>query len=275
MGRLLGLHLLPGVAVMAVYVALAPVLARHGVPTNAALLIAFLVGGWPVMLGVMKRARRRGDVPLVPWRARLPWWEYAAWLVALTAFAFGVLFTLAPLLGKLSAALVGSFLGARVISQAPAEITDPLVIVLLIVVAAYTMAKGRFGTEQNEAPRESRLHAALIGGAMGFYDGFFGPGTGSFLIFLFVRVLRYNFLRASAMAKLVNLTTNFSAIIYFFLTNHILYQIGLPMAACNITGGIIGSRLAIARGSPFVRAVFLTVVASLIVGLIIEKIVGY
>jgi len=109
MGRLLGLHLLPGAAVMAVYVALAPVLARHGVPTNAALLIAFLVGGWPVMLGVMKRARRRGDVPLVPWRARLPWWEYAAWLVALTAFAFGVLFTLGPPLGKLEAPLVGWF----------------------------------------------------------------------------------------------------------------------------------------------------------------------
>jgi len=92
---------------MAVYVVLAPWLARHGVPTDAALLVAFVVGGWPVMLGVMAGARRRGDVPLVPWRARLPWWEYAAWLVALTAIAFAALFTLGPVGGKLQAALFG------------------------------------------------------------------------------------------------------------------------------------------------------------------------
>ena len=94
MARLLALHLLPGAAVMAVYVAVAPHLARHGVPTDATLLGAFLVGGWPVMLGMLARARRRADLPVVPWRQRLPGWEYALWLLALTAIAFAALFTL-------------------------------------------------------------------------------------------------------------------------------------------------------------------------------------
>jgi len=123
MARLLGLHLLPGAAVMAAYVLLAPALARYGVPTDATLLLAFLVGGWPVMLGVMARARRRGDVPLVPWRQRLPWWEYAAWLVALTAIAFGALFTLGPVGGKLQAALFGwlpAWLRGEAVPGAPA-----------------------------------------------------------------------------------------------------------------------------------------------------------
>jgi uncharacterized protein len=101
------LHLAPGAAVMVAYVALAPALARHGVPTDATLLLAFVAAGWPVMLGVMARAARRGDRPVVAYRERLPWWEYALWLLALVGIAFAALFLLAPVGGALARAGFG------------------------------------------------------------------------------------------------------------------------------------------------------------------------
>jgi uncharacterized membrane protein YfcA len=103
-----------------------------------------------------------------------------------------------------------------------------------------------------------------LGALIGLYDGIFGPGTGTFLVFLLVGVIGYEFLKASATAKLVNIATNLGAIITFQSTGHIWWAIGLPLALANITGAIIGSRLAIKGGSAWVRKVFLVVVVCLI-----------
>lgn len=99
-----------------------------------------------------------------------------------------------------------------------------------------------------------------MGGCIGFYDGFFGPGTGSFLVFLFVRFFGFDFLRASAAAKVVNVACNLAALVWFSYSGHVLWKIGLIMAALNVAGSIVGSRMAMSHGTQFIRKIFLFVV---------------
>ncbi|MGL1833662.1 TSUP family transporter [Rhodocyclaceae bacterium SMB388] len=164
------------------------------------------------------------------------------------------------------AALVGAWFGARAVAYLPGEFLRPLVLVLLVVVAVYTFAKKDFGQTSTARRRRSvEMPIALaIGGVIGFYDGFFGPGTGSFLIFLFVRGLGLDFLRASVTAKIVNVATNFSALSFFVLNVEVLWKVGLLMACCNLLGALTGSRMALTHGAAFVRRMFLGVVAVLI-----------
>jgi uncharacterized membrane protein YfcA len=109
------------------------------------------------------------------------------------------------------------------------------------------------------------LVALLVGAVMGFYDGFFGPGAGSFMIFAFVRLFGMDFLHASASAKILNAATNAGALFLFAPTGHVLWALGLGMAVCNIAGAQLGSKLAIKHGSGFVRQVFLIMTTLLIV----------
>ena len=109
--------------------------------------------------------------------------------------------------------------------------------------------------------------ASVAGLAIGFYDGMIGPGTGSFLLIVLVAGLGYSFLNGSSTAKVVNLGTNAAALIVFGLTGSVMWALGLLMGACNVAGAVVGARMAIRRGSTFVRAVFLTVVGLLILRL--------
>jgi len=138
---------------------------------------------------------------------------------------------------------------------------------VLVLVAIYTFWKKDFGNIHAPAHTgaRERWFAMMIGGGIGFYDGFFGPGTGSFLVFLFVRFFGFDFLSASAVSKVVNVACNFAALLLFGLTGHLLWQLGTMMAVCQVAGSLIGTRLAIRHGSGFVRKVFLVVVCILIV----------
>ena len=95
---------------------------------------------------------------------------------------------------------------------------------------------------------------------IGFYDGFIGPGAGSFLILAFISLLGYDFLHASAHAKLVNLATNLGSIVLFTIKGKIIWTAALPMAVCNALGGALGARMAIAKGNRFIRIFFLVIV---------------
>lgn len=161
-----------------------------------------------------------------------------------------------------AAALVGAWIATRI---APDQFRT-MVPLLLTAVLAYTLLHRDFGLVHR--PRwngpHGRVVAAAGAGVIGLYDGFFGPGTGSFLVFLFVRGFGLDFLHASASAKVVNAAANVAAIILFGLTGELLWLLGLTMAACNVTGAQLGSHLAIRHGSGFVRWVFLGVVSCLI-----------
>lgn len=164
-------------------------------------------------------------------------------------------------------ALLGSAGGAMLASKIPTSSMRPMVLVLLIVVAIYTWFKPDLGKFENlrHLPRRRVQIAALAGVIIGFYDGIFGPGTGSFLMLILVASLGYAFITASAIAKVVNVATNVGAILVFGINGAVIWQIGIIMGVANISGAIIGARLAIKGGSTLVRKVFLLVTMALIV----------
>lgn len=164
-------------------------------------------------------------------------------------------------------AFLGSAGGAVLASKIPTSNMRPMVLVLLIVVAIYTWFKpdlGKFENLRHHSTRRVQI-AALAGAVIGFYDGIFGPGTGSFLMLILVASLGYAFITASAIAKVVNVATNVGAIVVFGIHGAVIWQIGIIMGTANITGAVVGSRLAIKGGSTLVRKVFLVVTIALII----------
>jgi hypothetical protein len=137
---------------------------------------------------------------------------------------------------------------------------------LLVGLLIYTVAKKNMGQlhEPKFHGKKEAIAAASIGLLIGFYDGFFGPGTGSFFVFAYVRLLGYDFLNASATSKLMNTATNFSALVLFTLQGHVWWHLAVPMALANVIGSLIGTRMALKHGSGFVRYAFLAVVGALI-----------
>ncbi len=165
-----------------------------------------------------------------------------------------------------AAAFAFSFVGAMTVAWLPRNFVRPLVLALLVLVLLYTMLRPAFGVVSGArlTPEQERPRALLMGAVLGFYDGFFGPGAGSFMIFAFVHWFRLDFLHASSAAKVVNFATNAAALAYFIPSGHVLWVTGLAMAAFNIAGALLGARLALRHGSAFVRGVFIVVAAMLI-----------
>jgi uncharacterized membrane protein YfcA len=164
-----------------------------------------------------------------------------------------------------AAALAGAWAGAALVAVLPRDWMRPLVLVLMIGAALYTFHNKDFGHAVTREHRPSDgWGGAALGLAIGFYDGFFGPGTGSFLLFAFVRLFGMDFLRATASAKVVNVATNISAIALFASSGPILWQVGIAMAVCNLLGAQVGAALALRHGSAFIRKAFLVVVVVLI-----------
>ena len=170
------------------------------------------------------------------------------------------------ILPTMLAAFIFSFFGAMSVSLIPKELMRYIVFFLLIIIAIYTFAKkdlGQIHTVLQTGKKEIAL-GIFFGALIGFYDGIFGPGTGSFLLFLFVKVFAFDFLNASASAKLVNVATNLSAMFFFIPAGHILWMAGLVLAVCNILGSFAGTALAIKYGSGFIRIFFLILLIFLI-----------
>ncbi len=165
------------------------------------------------------------------------------------------------------AAFACSYLGAMAVAWLPRDMLRPMILVMLVGSAAYTFWRKDFGSihrPQHTGAKEL-VYALIVGGVLGFYDGFFGPGTGSFLIFLFIRFFGFDFLHASAASKVVNVATNLAAIAYFVPNGFFLPVAAVIMAVANVGGSFIGTHLALRHGSGFVRQVFLIVVCALIV----------
>jgi len=159
-------------------------------------------------------------------------------------------------------AFLASFAGSQVLTVARNDFMKPVLLVVLAAVAVYTYIKKDFGQRvaRSLPPRRLLWLGVAVSVVIGFYDGFIGPGAGSFLILAFVSLLGFDFLQASATAKLVNLATNLGSIMLFSLKGKIIWVVALPMAVCNALGGWLGARLAIARGNRFIRIFFLIIV---------------
>ncbi|PTT88680.1 hypothetical protein DBR42_09300 [Pelomonas sp. HMWF004] len=160
----------------------------------------------------------------------------------------------------------GSFAGAWALTLVNPDGLRKALPLVLLAVLVYTLAKKDLGRQHTPrfSGRAETAVASAIGLCIGFYDGFFGPGTGSFFVFLFVRLLGYDFLHASATAKLMNLLTNAAAISLFMSKGHFWWQVAAVMAVTNVAGSLLGTRLALKHGAGFVRGVFVLVVGGLI-----------
>jgi uncharacterized membrane protein YfcA len=164
-------------------------------------------------------------------------------------------------------AFVGAIGGALIGLHIPKSAFNPIILVMLIVVGAYTVARPRMGHEtalRFDGHRHT-LVAMLTGFCIGVYDGALGPGTGSFLVFALVGLMGYAFLEASAKAKIANFATNLGALVVFIPGGHVMWKVGAVMAAMNLAGGYTGARTAVAKGSAFVRVVFIIVLVAFII----------
>jgi uncharacterized protein len=169
-----------------------------------------------------------------------------------------------------SASFVGSWVGAWTVLHVSASSLETLLPILVIIVAAMTFLRKNFGLHDNFSGmgRREYILAAVFAFALGFYDGFFGPGTGSFLAFGFVLIFRFGFLRATAHAKLLNLASNYAAILAFIVGIPIFWDIALPMGLANIAGAWTGAGVALRGGSRIIKPVFAAVLLALLVRLL-------
>lgn len=164
-------------------------------------------------------------------------------------------------------AFPSAFLGSTLLTYVSNDFMKPLLLVVLSFLVIYTYAKKNFGQqiEKNISSQRQLLNAVAISFVVGLYDGFIGPGTGSFLVVAFIAIMGFDFLHASANAKMVNLATNFGSICLFMLKGKIIWAIAIPMAASNALGGWLGAKLAINKGNGFIRIFFLVVVIGTLV----------
>ena len=196
------------------------------------------------LLGTVKLPSMSGTA-FAAWRyvrhVRLNW----RLLIIVAALAFG-----------------GAMLGAYCVTLIDSAVTKPIIFFVLLGVAAYTYFNKSFGepSKREHSTNAQLLLGLLSGFVIGFYDGMIGPGAGTFFILMFIACMGYDFLHASASAKIINIATNLAALFYFGSTGHVLFQYSIPMAICNIGGAYFGTRLALLRGNKFIRLFFLAVV---------------
>ena len=164
------------------------------------------------------------------------------------------------------AGFAGSLAGAWLVTVISPDFLRKVLPAVLLIVLLYTLAKKELGRTHTPrfSGRQEAWAASTVGLVIGFYDGFFGPGTGSFFVFLLVRWLGYDFLHASAGAKLLNTATNLAALLLFTLKGHVWWHFALVMGLSNVVGSLLGTHLALKHGTSFVRGVFIAVVSALI-----------
>ena len=164
-------------------------------------------------------------------------------------------------------AIPSAFLGSNLLTYMTNDFMKPLLLFILSLLAIYTYAKKNFGQHiaKNLSNRTQIFNAIMISFIVGFYDGFIGPGAGSFFVVAFIALMGFDFLHASANAKMVNLATNFGSICLFMIKGKIIWAIALPMAASNAAGGWLGAKVAITKGNGFIRIFFLVVVVATLI----------
>ncbi|MBC7861621.1 MAG: TSUP family transporter [Bacteroidia bacterium] len=166
-----------------------------------------------------------------------------------------------------------AYFGAMAVKGINEKTLKPIIIVLFSLVAIYTFFNKNFGVSKKAkeiSGKKQIILSALTGLIIGFYDGFFGPGTGSFLVFIYVVLFGFEFLQASAHAKLVNAVTNIAALCLFISHGDVDFYVAIPVAIMNIGGSLLGTSLAIKKGSGFIRVFFIIVVTAFIIKMTVD-----
>lgn len=159
-------------------------------------------------------------------------------------------------------AFISAYAGSQLLTLVSNEFMKPVLFVILILLAIYTIAKKDFGQAEskNFSPLKMIVNGCLVSIVIGFYDGFIGPATGTFFLLGMVTLLGMDFLHANAYAKMINLATNAGSILLFVIKGKIIWGIAIPMAVCNALGGYIGAKFALKRGNKTIRTVFIVVI---------------
>lgn len=209
-----------------------------------ALLISFPESSLPTLFGTNKIAALSGTS------------------ISASQYAKKIKFDLKLLIIISLCAGLASYLGAKVVSYINVNTLKPFILFILIAIAIYTFVKKDLGSIQTKqlSFNIQMIYGSFIALVVGFYDGFFGPGTGSFFVLAFVLILGFEFVQASAYSKIINCITNLSALVVFIKQGDFLLDIAILMAFCNIAGSVFGTKLALKKGNSFVRTIFLIIV---------------
>lgn len=170
--------------------------------------------------------------------------------------------------------ILGCVLGVKCVLSISDTILNILVFVMILVVAIYTYTKKDLGTEdkfENLTTKNIRL-GMVMAFSLGFYDGFFGPGTGTFLAFALIKIYGFDFLHASANTKILNFTSNFTALILFMFSGQILYKVAIFYALSMMLGGYVGAKVAIKKGSTLIKPIFLIMAVCVAIKLIYQTV---
>ena len=177
------------------------------------------------------------------------------------------------ILPALIVAAISALIGAQLVSYLEKERMAPFVVVLLVVMLVYTSINKQTGLINKSAtinPVKVKWTLLIAACLIGLYDGFFGPGAGSMLMFVFISLLGFDFLNAAANTKVFNCVTNIGALAFFILHGDVVYEVAVPVALCNVAGNYFGSALALKKGSPFIRVIYIVVVSALIAKIVYD-----
>ncbi|MEB6668794.1 TSUP family transporter [Acinetobacter vivianii] len=229
------------------------------------LIDAAVGGGGLVQIPALLHALPQHSITTVLGTNKLAVW--AGTVSSIFRYVNKIKFVWKLLIPTMLSAFIFAFIGAMTVAQIPKQFMTYLVFFLLILMAIYTFLKKDLGAHSTyvKCGHKEIVLGIFFGGLIGFYDGVFGPGSGSFLLFLFVKVFGFDFLNASASAKIVNIGTFSSALLFFIPTGHVLWEIGLMIAVCNVMGALVGVFLALRYGSQFIRIFFLFLLVFLII----------
>ena len=172
------------------------------------------------------------------------------------------------LYGAILATLIFSVIGASAVALLPIQYLRPIMLVLLLLMVTYTFLKknlGQHSIDLHLTEKQEKTRGLALGVGIGLYDGFFGPGTGSTLAFAFVKLFGYDFLRASAHSKILNLAANLGALSLFGMQRHVLWATGISMGISNIAGALCGTHVVKKYGAPFIRRVFIAILSATII----------
>lgn len=178
-------------------------------------------------------------------------------------------------------AAIGSAIGSAIAAQVVLILSDKalrLLVMIAIPLVAFIVITHKAKSDENRAPKEMTIKKALlaffIGFIIGTYDGFIGPGTGTFAIISFAAIMKYDLLTAGGNAKVVNVSSNIASLITFLFNGLVIFQIAIPCAITTIIGAQIGSKMALNRGAKFIKPMMIVVVALMMIKMVYDFIVG-